>query len=636
MMAWCDGFAPIGNNNLRTLPDVGPALYTAPGEGQISFFAFGNLGANPICMVFLRDGSIVQVSSATGIQTAVAPAGTITTSQIGIGQYGNQYIIIVANQLNGYFLWDGTTLSRAGTLSTQAEVLYGGIGYTEVPGVTAFGGSGSGASFTATVANGNVVGISVDNPGSGYTQNDAIYLAFSGGVPSGAYGTAYGTTTIVDGKVTAYTVANSGAGYTSSAVVSFQGGGGSGATGTVTVVGFLVTGIVITNGGSGYTSPPTAVITDVNNHVAQARVAITAFGVQGTSVETYAGRVWVADGDKVFVSSPGSASNFAGDAAAVFTSNDPFLRVGYQSLKQSNGFLYLLGDSSINYISGVQVSGSPAITTFNNQNVDPQIGTPYPNSVQVFSRNIVFANDFGVHVSYGGAVTKISQALDGVYNSAGPNFGGLAPSGAVAAIFGIQVYVVLVRIIGPISGQITNKMFLWDGKKWWASRQTPNLIYITSQEINSQLTAYGTDGMSIYPLFQQPSDTFAKIVQSKLWSVPSYMYTKTAHTVYGVVQYYLADNPEIDIAIDNENSSLNYSVSVTANVVVWTNNTSQVVVWTNDTAQVVTWYAAGLVVFGPQVVSQTGRMTGLSIATAAKDVALVSATLVDQVYQFNI
>ena len=45
----------------------------------------------------------------------------------------------------------------------------------------------------------------------------------------------------------------------------------------------------------------------------------------------------------------------------------------------------------------------------------------------MFSRNILFANDFGVQVSYGGAVNKISENLDGVYNSI-PGFGGFTPS----------------------------------------------------------------------------------------------------------------------------------------------------------------------------------------------------------------
>ena len=46
-----------------------------------------------------------------------------------------------------------------------------------------------------------------------------------------------------------------------------------------------------------------------------------------------------------------------------FTSSDSFLKIGFSRLVQSNGFLYLFGDSSINYISGVQTSGVTPTTT---------------------------------------------------------------------------------------------------------------------------------------------------------------------------------------------------------------------------------------------------------------------------------
>ena len=147
-------------------------------------------------------------------------------------------------------------------------------------------------------------------------------------------------------------------------------------------------------------------------------------GISGNAIEIYQGRVWVANGATVNFSVAGSVIDFTtGNGGGSFTSSDSFLRVGYYELIQTNGFLYLIGNSSINYISGVQTSGSPPTTTFTNQNADPEIGTVWPGTVDVLSRNIVFANSFGAHVSYGAAVTKVSEALDGVYNTAN-NFGG--------------------------------------------------------------------------------------------------------------------------------------------------------------------------------------------------------------------
>ncbi len=69
-------------------------------------------------------------------------------------------------------------------------------------------------------------------------------------------GDAAGTATIAGGAVTGVTVTNPGSGYTSAPAVTFSGGGGSGAAGTATIAGGAVTGVTITNPGSGYTSAP--------------------------------------------------------------------------------------------------------------------------------------------------------------------------------------------------------------------------------------------------------------------------------------------------------------------------------------------------------------------------------------------
>src|SRR5262249_32805506 len=155
---------------------------------------------------------------------------------------------------------------------------------------------------------------------------------------------------------------------------------------------------------------------------------------------------------------------------------------------------YLIGDSSINYISGVQTGGSPITTTYTNQNADPEVGTPYPDTADVFGRNIVFANSFGAHVMYGAAATKISEPLDGVFNTV-DNFNGLQLSAAKATIFGKKVWILLLPIVDPVTNLLSNELMIWDGqKKWFSSKQDAVLTFINFQEINSVLTAWGTDG----------------------------------------------------------------------------------------------------------------------------------------------
>jgi len=59
------------------------------------------------------------------------------------------------------------------------------------------------------------------------------------------------------GPVTRVDVTAGGTGYTDGAVVTFTGGGGTGAAGTAQVTGGVITGVTITSPGSGYTTSPT-------------------------------------------------------------------------------------------------------------------------------------------------------------------------------------------------------------------------------------------------------------------------------------------------------------------------------------------------------------------------------------------
>jgi hypothetical protein len=71
---------------------------------------------------------------------------------------------------------------------------------------------------------------------------------------------ATATATVVNGFVVGATVTDGGCGYTNVPLVSFTGGGGSGATATAIVSNGVVVGLEITSPGSGYSSTPTVAI----------------------------------------------------------------------------------------------------------------------------------------------------------------------------------------------------------------------------------------------------------------------------------------------------------------------------------------------------------------------------------------
>lgn len=470
---WLDGFMPIGPRFLRTLYDVGEPIHSEVAQ-QISFFDFANIGETPYCLVVHTDGSIHAVNTTTLVENEIAPAGTLTSptrESMGLTQRGSSLVIFVADQTNGYFLWDGTTFYSPGD----------------------------------TAPDGNAV--------------------------------------------------------------------------------------------------PT--------------------GIKGSSIEIYSGRVWISDGATVTFSAPGSYTDFTtGSGGGNFTSSDSFLRVSFAQLRQTNGFLYLIADSSINYISGVQTSGSPPSTTFTNQNADPEVGTPWAATVDVFGRNLVFANAFGAHISYGAAVTKISDALDGVYNTV-ENFGGIIPSASKAIIFGKKVWILLLPIIDPISNQQVNKLLMWNGKIWWASEQSVSLNYIQHQEINSVITAYGSDGTSIYPLFNTASSNFTKRAQSKLWTKSYLELLQTTTRLWGAAQYYSTDSPDLEVTVDNEASGASSTASLAPTEITWRNNSNQIITWTNDVGAPITWRSTGIAIIAPTAVTQNGTMLGLTATTACADMALI-------------
>lgn len=722
-MAWCDGFMPFGPSNIRTLYGVGDSIYTAPDGITLVAPWFFNFGQSTYAACLLSDGSLIQVNTDSQVTATILPAGAIQNpnpNQTWMTQWNSKYLIIVSVQDNGYWIWDGTNIFAAGSISPDAVITNAGSNYTSAPTITFQTTSGTAVAptFSATVTNGFITALDVLTPGSGFAVNDLVAISFSGG---GSDTTAQATANISPntGQVASIVITNSATNIPSAAYVTLDGGGGTGATAAILAQNGSLLSLQVTNPGKGYTTAPTVTfhslgsatpiptatavlsfgevgsisitnagtgykatplvtiigdgsgataeaiidnsgtVTSVviknsgvgytkalvtfssGNNAAEGAVSLMPIGIQGSTVEVYVNRVWVGDKRKGYLTAPSSVSDFTpSNGAGAFQSNDSFQRVNYVFFRQTNGFLYLGSDSSLNYIGGVQTTNTvPVSTVFNNLNVDPQIGTPWPASVQLFSRNIVFANSFGIFVSYGGAVTKISGPLDGIYNTViqtGGVVSNIYPSSASASLFGIAAYMLLLPIIDPYTGLQTNKLLLWDGKAWFTSGQDMSLTYITSQEINSVLTAWGTDGSKLFPLFQKPSTNFQKVIQSKLWASPSYWFNKTAPYLAGILNFNSSIG-SIDVIVDNERGN---SDIVTVNVVSsgeaqWINASNVNVTWINASAVPVTWGAPGLALIDPQLVGQTGVLMGFTVVTSAEDVSILSLALLEQNFQYR-
>jgi hypothetical protein len=718
---WIDGFFPLAPRKLRAMPGIGSAIYTAPGILTIVYYEFYNLGSVTVptveyAAVLLSDGSVVQVNVATLAVTTILSAGTIqnaTVGQLQFNQYGQQYLIIVANQTNGYWLWDGTNVYAAGTLSPTVVLTDTGSAYKTAPSVTASGGFGSGATFVATIGGGLVTNVTVVSPGSGYQAGDIVTLTFTGGnsagsgatftanmndlVGSGASFTAnmqligavghginsytiasvtinaggsnYSQFTtlsisgsgftvhsqptlapvIVGGVITnvivvgggvfydtvtpnvlvlatdagqwyisSVTVNATGSGYSGSTVLTVAGGDSPIAQATLTpvIVAGAITSVNVTNGGiyrGPSPAPSIAAVDSVTN--AAATVQLMPFGVQGTTVDTYSGHVWVVNGPLIQWTAPGSVSDFAtSDGGGALTSNSSVLKAGYTKVISDNGFLYLVGDSSVDYISGVQTAGSPPTTTFTLQNADPETGTPFAATVIAVGQGIAFANSWGAQELLGSSAQKTSEMLDGVYGTGFNAFGNLLntsvqPSMAKAIVFDKKVTVLLLTIIDPVSQATQNKLLIRHGNIWFASLQDVTITMVRTQEINSNFVCYGTDGTHIYPLFNTPSTAFQKTVRSKFWDAPGGIeYVKTSVNLWGLLNVGSTTDATFTVNVDSAGSASNTYTYTPA--------------------------ATGHYNIPPTAVGQQGVLTGLTIQTNAADITLVAFKMLDEIVQY--
>lgn len=535
---WLDGVMPYAPRRARIMPDLGTPIYTTDGPA-IAFFKMCNLVQASYAIVVRADGSVVAVNIDGSGVSIILPAGSLalpTQANVGISQWGNQYVLIVGVIVDEYYIWDGAVVYTAGSLAPGVLITNVGSGYTSVPTVSITGGpagGGGGASIVALVSGGVVTGASIVSSGHGWTAGETPTLTFTGG-------------------------------------------GGTMAAGTVDL---MQIGTVF-----------------------------------GSAIETYSGSVWITGGTRRISSAPGSVWDFsAADGGTAVVASDSTIKVTYAGMINTNAFLYLVGDTSINYISGVQTVGSPPVTTYTYQNADTEVGTYWPNAILSWSSSFVIANPWGVHLLNGSRMVKISEPLDGIYSSDAAGFA-LLPSLAKATVFDTKILVLLLPIIDPLSGVATNKLFCWDGKRWWAASQGRDLIFITTLSFQangapSAHTAYGTDGTSIYALFQTPSGTTLKVVQTKLWDTPNgYTFAKANSRFWGLFKFNSIASTGLTISVDSEANADPYVVPM-------------------STYAIAGPAALGYFATPPQAIGQQGVLTGLTLQTQAADADIISLAI---------
>jgi hypothetical protein len=581
-----DGSGASFTSNLAT--GVTDVVITNTGSGYTSIPAvgFAGGGGSGTTAVAQITGTVVAAnvtSNGYGYTTA-----TVAFSGTGTGAAGTAVItngaitaITITNGGGGYTSAPTITITGDGFgAGAQAVLLATGVASVQVvnpgsnltvpPALTFSGGGGSGAAGTVLLSPMQVVRVDIEGGGANYQQAPTVGF-YGGGFVSTE---AAGTSNLTAGSVSSVTMTNGGNAYSSVPLVLFvnQSGDttGAGATGKAVMSPAFISSVAVGNSGSGYTDAPAITIASGSNFAFYGEVDMMPFGVSGNSLETYSSRVWIANpapapygflppGGNWSFSAAASLSDFAtSDGGGLFTSYDGFLQTKYTAIRQSNGYLYFFGDGSASVISNIQTSGNPATTTFNYQNVDPQAGLSWRDSRQDFGRTIIFGNETGVYGLYGGAVTKVSSKLDQLFTTAlfPPIAGALTPSAAVATLFNIKHYLMLMTMIDPDTLAPRNVMVTWNEKEWVVTSQSLALTYIGSQKVESKFQAWGTDGNALYPLFSTPSPTLTKRIDTKFYGGDKPFLIKDVFYAYLQAQDMSANGAGISVAVSFNVSGL--------------------------------------------------------------------------------
>lgn len=240
------------------------------------------------------------------------------------------------------------------------------------------------------------------------------------------------------------------------------------------------------------------------------------------AMEVYQSRLFVAGKDVISFSAPSNGANFSTtDGGGSFGYFGDKLTVTYQDLAASAGYLYVYGDSSIDLIANVQLSGqgtpeAPFTTNMNYENIDPQCGQRYPRPVGRIGRYMQMFNGAGIFECRGGEAREIGDKVTNITVTLDDSQ--YYPTMCPATMFGYRVLLCNGRFTDPW-GVTRNLLLMWhprQGREFWSvASQGLELTNIGAYEQDSIITPYGTDGTSLYQLFAQPDPALVKRFASK-------------------------------------------------------------------------------------------------------------------------
>lgn len=427
--------------------------------------------------------------------------------------------------------------------------------------------------------------------------------------PVNGYKTWDGTNLVSVGSVANINLTAGGSGYTSNPNVTISAPnetGGVQATATATRTGNVVTGITLTQAGTGYTSAPSVTISGGGGNGATANA--TVFSQVGTGIQSFSGRVWIANDRTIYYSAADSYNDFTSVSAGNITLTDATLHGKIVQILSANNFLYIFGDDSINVFSDVRVTNT-GTTLFTNTNVSASVGTRLKYAIFPYFRSVLFMNEYGVYALVGSTTSKLSDSLDGIF----PNIdftqnvtaGQVLLNNILCAAFNFTYN---DPSLGP---RVIQAVFF--EKKWFLTSQG-TLTWIDSAPYAGKVNLYGTAGTDLKRLYSDTTSNVSSTMTTALLPMGDPIRTKQA-LKFAFEATNPSDKPAtFNVTVDSERgASPTYTVY---NSVGWINNNLQTIGWINNSSASVVWVATGYQLYKSDA-QQWGKYIGLTITATA-------------------
>ena len=410
-------------------------------------------------------------------------------------------------------------------------------------------------------------------------KNDRILISD----PAKGYKTWDGTNLNSIGAVGSVTINNGGANYVSPVITFSPPGetGGVTATGEAVKLGNAIASVIITEAGYGYTSAPTVTVTDSGGNGSGANITCTLFNQNGTSIATFSGRTWIADGRTIYYSAPDTFNDFVSTSSGFITLTDSTLRTDIAVIIAANNFLYVFGEDSINVFSDVRVNSTTGETIFTNTNVSAAIGSGFKYAIFPYFRSMLFMNRYGIYALVGATTSKISDDIDTVF----PDIDFTKPITAGQVLIN-NILCACWTFTYNDNGTSRKVQAVFFDRKWFFTSQGDTITRTSSAVEAGNISMYGTTGQNLIEFYQDSVNGIDWEIQSALWPMGDPIRDKQALKV-GIEA--TLGNASVILAayIDSENQqspAIDFS-----NTIFWTNNLSNPIPWENNSAVQIGW-----------------------------------------------